>query len=171
MTRNQRYKVDQREEEESRGADDAAIPYILPLAGYKSVSSKHRIQRHSSFMLNRGFKAYMTESGSLQTFLREGIGSFSNQSLRYGSGVYGADIFDCIWLPYNSENWSHIRTNNSIDNDNEFKLPENVMAMASVPTDPDAHMNISLTGLRITSRFYVFLHFSEIQELDPNDTR
>ncbi|CAF1710163.1 unnamed protein product [Brassica napus] len=122
-------------------------------------------------MLNRGFKAYMTESGSLQTFLREGIGSFSNQSLRYGSGVYGADIFDCIWLPYNSENWSHIRTNNSIDNDNEFKLPENVMAMASVPTDPDAHMNISLTGLRITSRFYVFLHFSEIQELDPNDTR
>ncbi|CAN6825050.1 unnamed protein product [Brassica oleracea] len=122
-------------------------------------------------MLNRGFKAYMTESGSLQTFLREGIGSFSNQSLRYGSGVYGADVFDCIWLPYNSENWSHIRTNSSIDNDSEFKLPENVMAMASVPTDPDAHMNISLTGLRITSRFYVFLHFSEIQELDPNYTR
>ena len=45
------------------------------------------------------------------------------------------------------------------------------MATASVPTDPDAHMNISLTGLHQTSRFYVCLHFSEIQELNPNDTR
>ena len=90
---------------------------------------------------------------------------------RYGSGVYGADVFDRIWLPYNSENWSQIRTDNSVDNDNGFKVAENVMATASVPTDPDAHMNISLTGLHQTSRFYVCLHFSEIQELNPNDTR
>nr|VDD52258.1 unnamed protein product [Brassica oleracea] len=62
-------------------------------------------------------------------------------------------------------------TDNSVDNDNGFKVPENVMATASVPTDPDAHMNISLTGLHQTSRFYVCLHFSEIQELGPNDTR
>ncbi|XP_048600540.1 LRR receptor-like serine/threonine-protein kinase IOS1 [Brassica napus] len=116
-------------------------------------------------------KAYANESGSLQTFLRADIGSFSKQSLRYGSGVYGADVFDRIWLPYNSENWSQIRTDNSVDNDNGFKVPENVMATASVPTDPDAHMNISLTGLHQTSRFYVCLHFSEIQELGPNDTR
>ncbi|CAN6991124.1 unnamed protein product [Brassica rapa subsp. trilocularis] len=116
-------------------------------------------------------KAYANESGSLQTFLRADIGSFSKQSLRYGSGVYGADVFDRIWLPYNSENWSQIRTDNSVDNDNGFKVPENVMATASVPTDPDAHMNISLTGLHQTSRFYVCLHFSEIQELNPNDTR
>ncbi|KAH0943501.1 LOW QUALITY PROTEIN: hypothetical protein HID58_003138, partial [Brassica napus] len=116
-------------------------------------------------------KAYANESGSLQTFLRADIGSFSKQSLRYGSGVYGADVFDRIWLPYNSENWSQIRTDNSVDNDNGFKVAENVMATASVPTDPDAHMNISLTGLHQTSRFYVCLHFSEIQELNPNDTR
>ncbi|KAL0857373.1 hypothetical protein Bca101_062527 [Brassica carinata] len=116
-------------------------------------------------------KAYTTESGSLQTFFRADIGSFSNQSLRYGSGVYGADVFDRIWLPYNSENWSRISTNNSVDNDNGLQVPENVMATASVPTDPDAHMNISLTGLYQTSRFYAFLHFSEIQELNPNDTR
>ncbi|KAL0719305.1 hypothetical protein Bca4012_068629 [Brassica carinata] len=90
---------------------------------------------------------------------------------RYGSGVYGADVFDRIWLPYNSDDWSRISTNNSVDNDNGLQVPENVMATASVPTDPDAHMNISLTGLYQTSRFYAFLHFSEIQELNPNDTR
>ncbi|KAJ0238414.1 Malectin-like domain-containing protein [Hirschfeldia incana] len=116
-------------------------------------------------------EAYTTKSRSLQTFLSADIGSSSNQSLRYGSGVYGADVFDRIWRPYNSENWSQIRTDNSVDNDNQLKVPENVMATASVPTDPDAHMNISLTGLHPTSRFYVFLHFSEIQELSPNDTR
>ncbi|CAG7907710.1 unnamed protein product, partial [Brassica rapa] len=72
------------------------------------------------------------------------------------SGVDGADVFDRIWLPCNSENWSQIRTDNSVDNDIEFKVPENVMATASVPTDPDADMNISRPG---------------IQELDPIDTR
>ncbi|KAF8095473.1 hypothetical protein N665_0332s0053 [Sinapis alba] len=100
-------------------------------------------------------EAYKTDSGSLQTFLRADIGSFSNHYIRYGSGVYGADI----------------RTENSLDNENESKVPKSVMATASVPTDPGAHMNISLTGLHQTLRFYIFLHFSEIEELNPNDTR
>lgn len=45
------------------------------------------------------------------------------------------------------------------------------MATASVPTDPDAPMNITLVGVERTVRFYVFMHFAEIQELSSNETR
>ncbi|XP_020866210.1 probable LRR receptor-like serine/threonine-protein kinase At5g59680 [Arabidopsis lyrata subsp. lyrata] len=90
---------------------------------------------------------------------------------RYRAGVYGADVFDRIWQPYNLENWSQIRTNNSVDVYNEYRPPESAMITASVPTDPDAPMNISLTRVEPGSQFYVCLHFSEIQDLKSNETR
>lgn len=74
-------------------------------------------------------------------------------------------------MPYNSENWSRLITKNSVGTDNKSQPPEEAMVTASVPTDPYAHMNISLTELDRTSRAYVAMHFSEIQDLNFNDTR
>lgn len=84
---------------------------------------------------------------------------------------YGIDIFDRVWTPFNFGNWSQISTNQTVNINNDYKPPELAMATASVPTDPDAPMNISLTGVERTMRFYVFMHFAEIQELKSNETR
>ncbi|XP_019094480.1 PREDICTED: probable LRR receptor-like serine/threonine-protein kinase MEE39 [Camelina sativa] len=57
--------------------------------------------------------------------------------------TYREDVFDRIWMPYNSEKWSQISTHNSVGVYNEYKPPETAMITASVPTDLDASLNIS----------------------------
>ncbi|CAA0287534.1 unnamed protein product [Arabidopsis thaliana] len=109
---------------------------------------------------------YLTRQGSLQTFIRADVGATVNQGYRYGT-----DVFDRVWTPYNFGNWSQISTNQSVNINNDYQPPEIVMVTASVPTDPDAAMNISLVGVERTVQFYVFMHFAEIQELKSNDTR
>ena len=74
-------------------------------------------------------------------------------------------MFDRVWTPYNFGNWSQISTNQSVNINNDYQPPEIAMVTASVPTDPDAAMNISLVGVERTVQFYVFMHFAEIQEL------
>ena len=84
---------------------------------------------------------------------------------------YGIDVFDRVWTPYNFGNWSQISTNQTVNVNNDYQPPEIAMVTASVPTDPDAPMNISLVGVDSTVQFYVFMHFAEIQELKSNETR
>lgn len=80
-------------------------------------------------------------------------------------------MFDRVWTPYNFGNWSQISTNQTVNVNNDYQPPEIAMVTASVPTDPDASMNISLVGVERTVQFYVFMHFAEIQELNSNETR
>ncbi|VVB00534.1 unnamed protein product [Arabis nemorensis] len=109
---------------------------------------------------------YLTQQGSLQNFIRADVGSTTNQTFRYG-----IDVFDRVWIPFNFGNWSQISTNQTVNVNNDYQPPEIVMATASVPTDPDEPMNITLVGVERTVRFYVFMHFAEIQELSSNETR
>ncbi|XP_010545648.1 PREDICTED: probable LRR receptor-like serine/threonine-protein kinase At1g51860 [Tarenaya hassleriana] len=109
---------------------------------------------------------YLTQSGSLQTFIRADVGSTSDLVLRYG-----IDVFDRIWTPFNFQNWTQISTNKTVSIDNDYQPPEITMRTASIPIDPMAPMNITLTGLNGTELFYVFMHIAEIQELGSNETR
>ncbi|VVA93743.1 unnamed protein product [Arabis nemorensis] len=109
---------------------------------------------------------YLTQQGSLQSLMRADVGSISNQVLRYGS-----DVFDRVWTPYNFESWSQISTNQTVKVGNAYQPPEIAMVTASVPTDPDAPMNFTLVAGSRTTRFYFFMHFAEIQELNSNETR
>lgn len=85
---------------------------------------------------------------------------------------YRADVFDRIWKPYNSINWTSITTNYSVGIKNLFMPAEMAMITASFPTDPDSPMTIQLTsGVDPASVFYLVMHFSEIQELRKNETR
>ncbi|WZY93308.1 hypothetical protein YC2023_065637 [Brassica napus] len=109
---------------------------------------------------------YLSRQGSLQLFIRADVGATLNQGYRYG-----IDVFDRVWTPYNFGNWSQISTNQTVNVNNDYQPPEIAMVTASVPTDPDAPMNISLVGVDSTVQFYVFMHFAEIQELKSNETR
>ncbi|CAH2036427.1 unnamed protein product [Thlaspi arvense] len=109
---------------------------------------------------------YLTRQGSLQLFIRADVGATVDQGYRYG-----IDVFDRVWTPYNFGNWSQISTNETVNVNNDFQPPVIAMVTASVPTDPDAPMNISLVGVDRTAQFYVFMHFAEIQELSSNETR
>ncbi|CAH8311645.1 unnamed protein product [Eruca vesicaria subsp. sativa] len=106
---------------------------------------------------------YLSRQGSLQLFIRA--------DLCFVRFKYGIDVFDRVWTPYNFGNWSQISTNQTVNVNNDYQPPEIAMVTASVPTDPDAPMNISLVGVDRTVQFYVFMHFAEIQELKPNETR
>ncbi|KAJ0250384.1 LRR receptor-like serine/threonine-protein kinase IOS1 [Hirschfeldia incana] len=109
---------------------------------------------------------YLSRQGSLQLFIRADVGETLNQVYRYG-----IDVFDRVWTPYNFGNWSQISTNQTVNVNNDYQPPEIAMVTASVPTDPDAPMNISLIGVERTVQFSVVMHFAEIQELKPNETR
>ncbi|KAL0722765.1 hypothetical protein Bca4012_037364 [Brassica carinata] len=109
---------------------------------------------------------YLSRQGSLQLFIRADVGTTLKQGYRYG-----IDVFDRVWTPYNFGNWSQISTNKTVNVNNDYQPPEIAMVTASVPTDPDAPMNISLIGVDSTVQFYVFMHFAEIQELKSNETR
>ncbi|KFK26217.1 hypothetical protein AALP_AA8G217700 [Arabis alpina] len=126
--------------------------------------------------LNKDAYKIISPTKSLQNFFIADIGSVSNQPLRYkgdqyGAYVYGTDVYDRIWMPYNSKNWSPITTSNSVGTNNEYKPPEFAMITASVPTDPYAPLNISLTRLGQTSPIYIVMHFSEIEDIKSSDTR
>ncbi|KFK35822.1 hypothetical protein AALP_AA4G041700 [Arabis alpina] len=109
---------------------------------------------------------YLTQQGSLQNFIRADVGSTITQGFRYG-----IDVFDRVWTPFNFGNWSQISTNQTVNVNNDYQPPEIAMVTASIPTDPDEPMNITLVGVERTVRFYVFMHFAEIQELNANETR
>ncbi|ESQ30279.1 hypothetical protein EUTSA_v10011223mg [Eutrema salsugineum] len=109
---------------------------------------------------------YLTQQGSLQLFIRADVGATVNQGYRFG-----IDVFDRVWTPFNFGNWSQISTNQTINVNNDYQPPEIAMVTASVPTDPDAQMNITLVEVERNVRFYVFMHFAEIQELKSNETR
>ncbi|XP_019091471.1 PREDICTED: probable LRR receptor-like serine/threonine-protein kinase At1g51880 [Camelina sativa] len=109
---------------------------------------------------------YLTQQGPLQLVVRADAGATTDKVYRYGK-----DVFDRVWAPYNFGKWSQISTNQTVNVNNDYQPPEFAMVTASVPTDPDQPMNISLPGEDSTVRFYVVMQFAEIQELRSNETR
>ncbi|KAL0554167.1 hypothetical protein IC582_008084 [Cucumis melo] len=69
--------------------------------------------------------------------------------------------------------WTTLTTTEPIDtNDPEvFIPPQSVMTSAATPVNATAPMEFNWISQDETSKFYVFMFFSEIQKLKPNESR
>ena len=83
------------------------------------------------------------------------------------------DAFDRIWFPYKLPNCESLNTTMPTDSDSEteYKLPSKVMTTAIRPVNSclplDFHFDIGDSTLE----FYVYMHFSELEQLQKNQSR
>ncbi|KAG2722808.1 hypothetical protein I3760_02G143700, partial [Carya illinoinensis] len=110
---------------------------------------------------------YETKSGSLALLLRADAGSTSNQLYRYAY-----DVYDRLWLPYNNNKWKDLSTGLTIDSLLSAYQPASVvMSTAATPINESAPMEISWEADDPNTQFYIFMHFSEVVKLEPNQSR
>ncbi|XP_022980506.1 putative leucine-rich repeat receptor-like protein kinase At2g19210 [Cucurbita maxima] len=112
---------------------------------------------------------YETRSESLANFLRLDAGSAANLSYRYKD-----DVYDRIWyamVPLAA--WTKLTTTETIDTQDptSFLPPQPVMTSAATPKNATAPMEFNWIPPDDTTRFYVYMYFTEIQKLQPNESR
>ncbi|KAK3220080.1 hypothetical protein Dsin_014050 [Dipteronia sinensis] len=107
---------------------------------------------------------------SLNGYARLDAASTINRTVRYKD-----DVYDRIWLPYyGDDNWTSISTSHDVDSESShvYKPPSIVMKSAGTPKNASKPLNVRMETDDDTSlRFYVYLHFAEIQELQANESR
>ncbi|KAK7821762.1 putative leucine-rich repeat receptor-like protein kinase [Quercus suber] len=113
---------------------------------------------------------YVTESGSLSTFLRLDFGSLTNQTYRYKD-----DVFDRMWFPPTAMfGWTPISTSLTAVMDtthNDFQPPSVVMDTASTAINASSPMTFNWVPPDNTSQYYVYIHIAEIKALKTNESR
>ncbi|KAG9149809.1 hypothetical protein Leryth_024782 [Lithospermum erythrorhizon] len=112
---------------------------------------------------------YPTSSGSLSLVGRFDFGNNGFRTVRYKD-----DIYDRIWLPFVVEDLqTTINTTSTINATitNFFKPPSAVMNTASTPLDPTQPLTFNWLTDSATDRFYIYMHFAELEQLQPNQTR
>ncbi|XP_016443829.2 putative leucine-rich repeat receptor-like protein kinase At2g19210 [Nicotiana tabacum] len=102
---------------------------------------------------------YPTLSKSLKLFVRENYGSLTNQLIRYKD-----DAYDRIWVPIPSENAGILSTTQDVV-ENSYKVPSAVLSTAVTP------LPFQLTPGNISDKYYIYLHFAEVEELLGTQTR
>ncbi|CAJ1955358.1 unnamed protein product [Sphenostylis stenocarpa] len=109
---------------------------------------------------------YVTESGSLKTYIRWDIGS----DIGYR---YKEDVYDRYWAYDNINEWTQLSASISADatNQNIYKPPAIVMSTAVTPANVSAPLVISWVPDDPTDQFYVYMYFMEIGVLATNQTR
>ncbi|EXC35015.1 putative LRR receptor-like protein kinase [Morus notabilis] len=111
---------------------------------------------------------YRTPYASLLLFERLDIGSATNTSIRYKD-----DVYDRIWWPFNFVYCKLLSTSLTVDANalTAFYPPSSVMETAVTPVNSSVSLDFYLTPENPTSKFYVYMHFAEVEELQPNQTR
>ncbi|CAH2065220.1 unnamed protein product, partial [Thlaspi arvense] len=108
---------------------------------------------------------YITESGSLKSLKRYYL-SNSETILSYPN-----DVNDRIWEPKFESEWKQISTSFEANNTNGFLVPQNVLKTAAIPANASAPFNITEDLDFPDDEIYVYLHFSEVQSLQANESR
>ncbi|KAF8094127.1 hypothetical protein N665_0369s0011 [Sinapis alba] len=108
---------------------------------------------------------YITESGSLKGFKRYYLTS-SDTILSYPN-----DVNDRIWEPKFDPEWKLITTTLEANNSNGFLVPQNVLKTAAIPANATARFNITEELDFPDDEIYLYLHFSEVQSLQMNESR
>ncbi|KAL1811288.1 hypothetical protein ACET3Z_021353 [Daucus carota] len=108
---------------------------------------------------------YTSAFGSLQSLYHRDCTGTPGIFTRYSD-----DIFDRIWWPVS---WSSTgsRTQSDINNLNNYRVPENVLRTASGPDNVSEPFEFSWDATSASDQFYVYLHFAEVVELQPNQSR
>ncbi|KAG5104188.1 hypothetical protein JHK82_041158 [Glycine max] len=110
---------------------------------------------------------YVTRFGSLETYNRWDLGS--NQAYRYNY-----DVYDRAWFTYgNNNDWTQLNVSISVDSlsQSDFKPPAIVMSTAVTPVNASAPLVISWEPQDQTELYYVYMHFTEVEVLEKNQTR
>ncbi|KAL5757666.1 hypothetical protein ACOSP7_020277 [Xanthoceras sorbifolium] len=109
---------------------------------------------------------YVTQSGSLVLFDRRDVGSTTNKSIRYKD-----DVCDRIWLPFSYYLAAPIRKSPNFDQD-EYQLPSAVMRTAAIPAySTNDSLAFYWEPNNPQSKYYVYLHFNDVREVNFNLTR
>ncbi|KAG6733550.1 hypothetical protein I3842_01G229800 [Carya illinoinensis] len=116
----------------------------------------------------------ITAGGALQNDDRWDVG-IANTSTVPGTIRYRDDVYDRYWyaeqvgqdlIPVSSV--STIYTNST---DNAYELPAQVLKTASKTKNASVALKVSWTALDTVSKYYVYLHFAEIEKFEPGQQR
>lgn len=84
---------------------------------------------------------------------------------------YKIDEYDRPWWPYTDETWSQLNSSLSVDStNNDFNPPSVVMQTAAVQKKWSLPV-LTLKTINQTDKFYVYMHFAEVEELQANQFR
>ncbi|KAJ9568441.1 hypothetical protein OSB04_004407 [Centaurea solstitialis] len=108
-----------------------------------------------------------TDFGSLYLFTRVDFGS------SYGTVRYKADGYDRLWGPINWPNSTFLYTLDKVSTGlfTTIDPPSEVMSTAIMPKYPINSFNINWTPDNTTDKFFMYMHFAEIEILKRNQTR
>ncbi|KAK4269292.1 hypothetical protein QN277_022471 [Acacia crassicarpa] len=110
---------------------------------------------------------YTNKSQTLALYKRLDFGSTTNEIVRFEE-----DAYDRIWLPYNLPHCKSLSTGLNIDSlNNAYRLPSTVMRTAVTPTNGSDPLEVQFDTGDPISKFYVYMHFAEIEELLENEQR
>lgn len=82
-------------------------------------------------------------------------------------------MYDRRWVPFSYPKWAQITTPITIDEDryNDYQPPSLVMRSAATPKNESEPLIIDLIPADSTSKFYMYMHFAELEELPANHSR
>ncbi|WZZ72770.1 hypothetical protein YC2023_084140 [Brassica napus] len=111
---------------------------------------------------------YETPYESLMLFKRWDLGSISNLPVRYKD-----DVYDRIWMPSRFTDHMILNTSLPIDQNynNLFQPASVVMSTATRPLNASSYILLYWEPEDPRLKFYVYLHFAEVEVLTGNQTR
>ncbi|KAM1011194.1 hypothetical protein FF1_046432 [Malus domestica] len=111
--------------------------------------------------------SYKTVKGSLSLLLRSDTGLTADREYRYPY-----DTHDRIWEYFDDHSsWTKLNTSSTINSEFEYQLPSVVMGTAATPTSSNDSLNILWDPYDDTEVHHVYLHFAEVEKLQPNQSR
>jgi len=81
------------------------------------------------------------------------------------------DVHDRMWESYFDDDWTQISTSLTVNTSDSFRLPQAALITAATPAkDGPSYIGITFSTSS-EERFFIYLHFSEVQALRANETR
>ncbi|KAK5792594.1 hypothetical protein PVK06_033709 [Gossypium arboreum] len=84
------------------------------------------------------------------------------------SNLFPQDIYDRAWWPYQETDWTQITTSSNIETGNGYQPPLRAMRSACIPANASLPLSFPINSMVPDARYYVYVHFAEIQELKAN---
>ncbi|KAL9663302.1 hypothetical protein QQ045_028142 [Rhodiola kirilowii] len=117
----------------------------------------------SRLLMKDSASLYGPKAGSLNLEFRLNFGS--SDAYRYGD-----DLYDRFWHGFDLSATTSLSTSKSVT-PNDYMQPSAVMSTAAIPKDPTQPINLNFTPNDATARYYIYLHFAEIQTLTTGGLR
>lgn len=86
---------------------------------------------------------------------------------------YPKDVYDRIWNPYHQSGLTELSTTNPVDPNDvlDYCPPSEIMSTATTPTVESDHIEFHFEPPNNSARYYIYLHFAELQLLEKNESR